>query len=139
MNRNLVLASIAIALIALGGYSYFSQPEPAAEGSGPPMVSVTVPELTAAQQQGETAYNQNCAACHGKNGAGQDGVAPPFVHRIYEPNHHGDGAFFIAAQNGVRAHHWPFGDMPPVEGVSQQDVASIVEYVRALQRANGID
>lgn len=139
MNRNLVLAGIAIALVALAGYSYFSQPEPASEGSGPPIVAVTMPELTIAQRRGEVAFNENCAACHGRNAAGQEEVAPPLVHRIYEPSHHGDQIFYLAAQNGVRQHHWPFGDMPPVEGVTQQDVASIVEYVRALQRANGIN
>jgi len=139
MNRNILLAGIVIVLVALGGYAYLSQPDPATEGSGPPIVNVTVPELTAAQKQGEIAYNQYCAACHGDNGAGQEGVAPPFVHRIYEPNHHADLAFLRAAQTGVRAHHWPFGDMPPVENVHQDDVANIVEYIRALQRANGIN
>ncbi len=60
--------------------------------------------------------------------------APPLVHKIYEPGHHADGAFLLAVSRGVRAHHWPFGDMPPVDGVSQEDVQKIVAYVRALQR-----
>ena len=47
-------------------------------------------------------------------------------------------AFLLAAKQGVRAHHWPFGDMPPVPGVSEQDVGRIVAYVRTLQKANGI-
>ncbi len=63
---------------------------------------------------------------------------PPLVHKFYEPNHHGDMAFVLAAKNGVRAHHWKFGDMPPVKGVTQGDVLNIVAYVRALQRENGI-
>ena len=138
MSRNTVLLLTAVILIAFGGYAYFSQPQPAQPGEGLPIVSVVVPTLTATAQAGEIAYNKNCASCHGKNAAGQEDVAPPLVHRIYEPNHHGDQAFFLAAQNGVRAHHWPFGNMLPVEGVTQQEVASIIEYVRALQRANGI-
>ncbi len=138
MSKWSILITLAVVAIGLGSYFYTNQPvEPKAEGA--PLVTVTIPELTPAQQTGKLAYTENCAACHGKNAAGQDGVAPPLVHKIYEPNHHGDGAFFLAAQNGVRAHHWPFGDMAPVEGVTQQDVASIIEYVRALQRANGID
>jgi hypothetical protein len=48
-------------------------------------------------------------------------------------------AFVMAAQNGVRAHHWKFGDMPPVEGVTNADILNVVAYVRALQRENGIN
>jgi len=40
---------------------------------------------------------------------------------------------------GVRGHHWPFGDMPPVEGVTRGDVTMIIAYIRELQRANGIN
>jgi len=61
------------------------------------------------------------------------------VHAIYEPGHHGDLAFKRAAMNGVRAHHWPFGNMPPVQGITRADIGAIVAYVRALQRANGIN
>ncbi len=117
---------------------FYLQSPPATPGSGPAMASVIVPELSVAEKAGEEKYNANCAACHGVNGAGQEGVAPPFMHRIYAPNHHADGAFFAAVQNGVRAHHWTFGDMPAMPGVSQRDVAEIVTYIRALQRANNI-
>ena len=65
-------------------------------------------------------------------------MGPPLVHVIYEPSHHGDAAFVLAVRPGVRAHHWPFGNMLPVEGVSDRAVADIIAYVRALQRANGI-
>lgn len=127
----------AALLLGIISYIYFNQPKPAVQ-SGVPLAMVTVPALSASEREGETAYNKSCASCHGPDAAGQDGVAPPFVHRIYEPNHHGDGAFLVAALNGVRSHHWPFGDMPPVEGVEEADVKKIIEYVRALQRANGI-
>jgi mono/diheme cytochrome c family protein len=104
------------------------------------MVDVLVPEtLSANAEIGKLAYDAKCAACHGANAAGQDGVAPPLVHKIYEPSHHGDAAFLLAAKNGVRAHHWRFGNMPPVEGVTDGDVKMIVAYVRELQRANGIN
>ena len=108
-------------------------------GPGPAMVDVTVPEtLSVNAKIGKTAFEAKCAVCHGENAAGQDGVAPPLVHKIYEPGHHGDAAFLLAAKNGVRAHHWRFGNMPPVEGVTDGDVKMIVTYVRELQRANGI-
>ena len=104
------------------------------------MAPVKVPDsFTDQEQLGKRAYDAVCAACHGANGQGQDGVAPPLVHVIYEPSHHGDRAFLLAAQNGVRGHHWPFGNMPPVEGITQADVIDIVAYIRRLQRENGID
>ena len=97
------------------------------------------PSFEEQEQLGKRAYDVVCASCHGVNGQGQDGVAPPLVHKIYEPSHHGDMAFVLAAQNGVRAHHWKFGNMPVVEGVTNEDVLNIVAYIRALQRANGIN
>ena len=108
--------------------------------SGTAMVSVVVPEtLSSNAQIGKLAFDAKCAACHGANAAGQDGVAPPLVHKIYEPSHHGDAAFLLAAKNGVRAHHWRFGNMPPVDGVTDGDVKMIVIYIRELQQANGIN
>ena len=103
-----------------------------------PIAEVRVPTLSATATAGEAVFDANCAACHGDNAAGRDGAGPPLVHKIYEPNHHSDAAFFLAARQGVRSHHWPFGNMPPVEGVSDDDVALIVAYVRELQRANGV-
>ena len=102
------------------------------------IVDVQVPELSPAARRGEELFNANCASCHGENAVGQEGVAPPLVHIIYEPSHHGDISFQLAAKNGVRAHHWPFGNMPPVKGVTEAEVAAITRYVRELQRANGI-
>lgn len=108
--------------------------------AGAPIVEVAVPaELSANAEIGKRAFEAKCAACHGANAAGQNGVAPPLVHKIYEPSHHADMAFVMAAQNGVRAHHWNFGNMPPVEGLTQGDVKMIATYVRELQRANGIN
>ncbi|MCV2866555.1 cytochrome c [Defluviimonas sp. WL0075] len=105
--------------------------------AGTAQVTVVVPPLTAEETAGQDLFNANCAACHGPNGIGTD-KGPPFLSRIYEPKHHGDMAFVIAAHQGVRAHHWQFGNMPPVQGVTDQDVLKIVTYIRALQRANGI-
>jgi len=100
-------------------------------------VAVTVPPLTGAAVKGEQVFTANCARCHGKHAAGSK-YGPPLVHRIYEPSHHGDASFFRAASQGVRAHHWKFGNMPPVPGVSGGDIRDVVAYVRALQAANGI-
>jgi len=106
---------------------------------GGPTVVVSLPaQLSTAAQKGKTLFEGNCVVCHGKNAAGTK-QGPPLVHIIYEPSHHGDPAFYRAAQRGVRQHHWPFGNMPPVPGVNQSDVTQIIAYVRELQRANGIN
>ena len=98
---------------------------------------VTVPELSQSARSGQTLFNGNCAVCHGANASGTN-VGPPLVHPYYGPGHHPDFAFKNAVQNGVPSHHWWFGDMAPLPGVSEQDVGQIICYVRELQRANGI-
>ena len=115
--------------------------EVAAGGAaGEALADVTIPAtLSDAALSGKAIFDASCAMCHGENAAGRDGAGPPLVHIIYEPNHHGDMSFLLAVQRGVRSHHWRFGDMPPVQGVSDEDVAAIVTYVRELQRANGIE
>ena len=146
----------AIAVLVIGGLatSLFAQSD---EGRDPPRVStqmhgadagrpapdpetVMVPNtLSAPAYFGQSAFDRACASCHGKNAAGGTGKGPPLVHPIYEPGHHGDTAFLRAAMTGVQAHHWDFGDMPPVEGMTDETVALIVTYIRELQRANGIE
>lgn len=101
-------------------------------------VEVTVPELSPLAQLGQFAFGQHCAHCHGDNGAGS-GKGPPLVHRIYEPHHHADAAFMRAIRFGSRAHHWRFGDMPAQKQVSDEEARAIIEFVREVQRANGIE
>lgn len=103
------------------------------------LVEITIPDLSEMARTGEEIFNRNCAICHGQNAVGVDGAGPPLVHIIYEPSHHADLSFQLAVQQGVRQHHWRFGNMPPIEGVSQTEVSAIVAYVRELQRVNGIN
>jgi mono/diheme cytochrome c family protein len=108
-----------------------------AEGA---LANVLLPDtLSQNAQIGKLAFEVKCVSCHGTNATGQAGVAPPLVHIIYEPNHHGDESFQRAAALGVRAHHWSFGNMPAVEGLTRADVKMIIAYIRELQRANGIN
>lgn len=88
-------------------------------------------------KEGEAKFNTFCSPCHGAEGSGTT-QGPPLVHKIYEPNHHADMAFQRAAAQGVRAHHWQFGDMPKIEGVTPEDVTQITGYIRWLQRQAGI-
>ena len=145
LKQSAILLVLAGALIA-GGYLMFggsdrkSTPGAASEAGGVPMVSIDLPEaLSAAAQNGKRLFDSNCIACHGPNAVGQEELGPPLVHIIYEPSHHGDEAFQRAVALGVRRHHWPFGNMAPVEGLSRNDVALIIAYIRELQRANGIN
>lgn len=88
-------------------------------------------------QEGELKFNANCSRCHGAGGVGTN-QGPPFLHKVYEPNHHGDVAFQRAVTNGVKAHHWQFGDMPKLDTVKPEDVDQIVKYIRWLQKQAGI-
>lgn len=107
---------------------------------GAALVEVKLPAALSAQAAiGKTYYDAACASCHGANAAGQDGIAPPLVHKIYEPSHHGDAAFLVAVRNGARQHHWSFGSMLPIEQkLTDDEIAAITLYVRELQRENGI-
>ena len=134
----------ACAVAATAAYTFLQSPPPE-EGtqtsttSSGTMIDVQVPELEGNALLGQRIFDVTCASCHGKNAGGTEGVAPPLVHVIYEPGHHGDEAFQRAAEFGVRSHHWRFGDMPPVEGITRSDVTMIVAYIRELQRTNGIN
>ena len=88
-------------------------------------------------QAGEERFNELCARCHGMAGRGTN-TGPPLVHKIYEPSHHADFAFMRAAMQGVRSHHWKFGNMPKISEATPDDVTQIIPYVRWLQRQAGI-
>ncbi len=132
--------------LGVGGLAYWftldtdSQVAQVPEEATLAIVEINVPKaLSVNAQVGKVAFEAKCAACHGANAVGQTDVAPPLVHKIYEPSHHADEAFQRAVSLGVRQHHWPFGIMPPVEGLTRGDVTLIIAYVRELQRANGIN
>ena len=132
------LGFLGLAAVLLGAWLWWNGDERAPVPSGAPLVTVSLPALDAVQERGRAAFETYCASCHGANAAGQAGTAPPLIHPIYEPGHHGDLAFLRAAEQGAPAHHWPFGDMPAVKGISEVEIAEIIAYIRALQRANGI-
>jgi mono/diheme cytochrome c family protein len=112
-----LVATSAVALVACGGE------QPTGE--------------TAAAAEGAQVWAANCAACHGPQGEGTT-AGPPLVHIIYEPGHHPDESFRRAVQQGVVAHHWDFGDMPPQPEVSEEEIEAAIAHVRVLQREAGI-
>ena len=130
MNRKIIVGFIAAAAVAA---VFILAPRP----SQPPDHTIAAVGPRGEDARGLALYEKSCAGCHGPGALGSD-KGPPLVHRNYEPNHHGDIAFYLAAGRGVRQHHWNFGDMKPVPGVSRDDVKLIVLYVRGLQRKAGI-
>lgn len=125
-----VLALVA-ALALAGACAEEEAPRPAPTPVASP-AATAVPIL-----DGETLFRQTCAVCHGVDLQGT-AQGPPFIDRLYHPNHHSDAAFRLAVQRGVIAHHWPFGNMPKIEGLSEQQVEAIIAYVRAQQQEAGL-
>ena len=142
-----VIAALGIGAAALAFFGRTAQEPPAdamANAAGQaapataPAVDVVVPaKFTALASDGRILFEQTCAVCHGANAAGT-GKGPPLVHDLYNPGHHDDESFVRAAAQGVRSHHWPFGDMPPQSHVTEPQARAIARYVRELQEANGI-
>ncbi len=88
--------------------------------------------------QGADLYAATCAECHGADLRGTD-EGPSFLSPVYNPNHHSDDNFRLAVQIGARQHHWRFGNMPPVEGLSEADVEAIIAFVREQQAIRGFE
>jgi mono/diheme cytochrome c family protein len=111
----------------------------AGERSDPAPASAPPPPPTPAElANGERLFDTSCASCHGDAARGT-AIGPPLVHIFYEPSHHSDAAFHLAARNGVVAHHWNYGDMPPQPKVSPEQMTEIIAYIRWLQRNAGIE
>ncbi len=103
----------------------------AEKSSGPPS------PVPAEYDAGMKKYQANCSVCHGVWGKGSK-MGPSLVHPYYKPSHHGDPAIYRAALKGARAHHWKFGDMPAVKGITTKDMDAIVPFIRWFQRESGI-
>jgi mono/diheme cytochrome c family protein len=86
---------------------------------------------------GKALFEKSCASCHGANLQGSD-KGPPMLSKSTNPRITATPAFQLAVKNGSRAHHWKFGDMAPVPGLTPDDVAQITAYVRLEQRKAGI-
>ncbi len=88
--------------------------------------------------RGTEVYATSCASCHGVDLRGTD-KGPSHLSIVYEPGHHGDQSFRSAIANGVAQHHWDFGDMEPVPGLTDEDVEAVIAFVRAEQQRQGFE
>lgn len=134
ISSNLPKIIVLIVLVGAAAIYFLDLIDPRKESI---RADVVIPELTAFAKDGKAAFDKSCASCHGANAAGTE-KGPPFVNNIYNPGHHSDTAFYLAAKNGVPQHHWPFGNMSAQPQVSDADLQAIIQYVRELQLANGI-
>jgi len=143
MNRKYLMIGVC-AVAAVATY-ILSRPAPTEEAthSATPevnaLVEIQMPLIEGNAGIGQRIFESACAACHGTNAVGVEGAGPPLIHVIYEPSHHADESFQRAVAMGVRSHHWRFGDMPPIAGLTRGDVAMVIAYIREIQRANGIN
>ena len=87
---------------------------------------------------GEQVYGEACASCHGSDLRGTD-LGPSHLSIVYEPGHHSDESFRSAISNGSPAHHWSFGDMPPVGGLDDAQVDAVIAYIRDVQEREGFE
>ena len=86
---------------------------------------------------GRSLFNNYCAGCHGLRGLGTQ-QGPPLMHQTYRSDHHADFVFHMAVRDGVRSHHWGFGDMKPLPNVTPEATEHIIAYIRQEQRKKGI-
>ena len=145
---SLGLAGLAVAVLVLAAACAGEDPEPPASTPSPPTPSTSTPtaeptptatpEARFSGTDGRSLYGQACAVCHGQNLEGTN-AGPTFLNRIYAPWHHADISFIFAVERGVRAHHWNFGNMAPVEGLTHEQVLAIIAFIREQQRAAGIE
>ena len=135
MQTKWILSAIAGAVVVtvlVYAMSSNKEKSPQSESRAPPVViDVTEPRfLNAPARLGRQLYLKKCLSCHGKSGRGSRN-GPPLV--LYRDYHHDDEKFAIAIRSGVKQHHWNFGDMPPIESVTEQEIVNVTAYIRAIQ------
>ena len=130
-----VASAVLLSMVGCGGES-----EPPHATTGPEraeQVRSSGPALSEMARAGEDLFDANCSVCHGVGATGTN-QGPTLIDRIYHPGHHGDFSIRNAVSKGVQQHHWGFGDMAPVAGVSSDELEEIICYIREIQRAGGI-
>lgn len=118
MRQALALIAIAVVIVACGGST-------GSLGDGD-------------AARGEELFTRNCVACHG---AGAMGTAngPPLVHEMYREEIFADDRIADATRNGAQQRNWSYGRMPGIGGLSDQDVADLIAYVREVQDDAGLN
>lgn len=58
---------------------------------------------------------------------------------MYAPDHHPDESFRAAITQGAEAHHWDFGDMAPVAGLTDEEIDMVIAFAREQQEIHGLE
>lgn len=127
-SRRSPLGSIAIAVLVAGVVLAACSDDTTSENTEP----------APAGDLGAQVYASSCASCHGADLRGTD-KGPSQLSIVYEPNHHTDDSFRSAIANGAPQHHWSFGDMPPVEGLTNAEVEAVIGFIRSEQERQGLE
>jgi len=150
-SRGAILWPTFIIIVAIVGLSFYAQIGiQEKQAAGPPSLSeaqILAEPAEAAPATGATGaaasagtsaagaqvFSQNCTSCHGANGQGQPGVAPPLAGNPFvtgDPN-----AVINVVENGLHGQTvmgQTFGAaMPPWKGtLSKSDLAAVITYIR---------
>lgn len=131
-----VAAAVILLAVAGGGeQGDTSLPRDPMTGKSVFSIPVQTPALVA---EGEVLYQASCATCHTVSAEGT-ALGPSHLSVIYNPDHHADAAFVRAVVGGVASHHWGFGDMLPISGLTDDDLVRIIAFVRESQRIKGFE
>ncbi len=122
------MMGISFVLIAAVLVAACSSGDPEAPGASPGQ----------ALADGASIYATSCASCHGADLGGTE-KGPSHLSIVYEPNHHPDDAFRSAIANGAPEHHWNFGAMAPVPGLTDDEVEAVIAFVRSEQERLGFE
>lgn len=119
MNRfRLTVASSTLALASLSAACSSNEPSETADGA--------------------TVYAENCASCHGADLRGTS-QGPSQLSIVYEPNHHSDDSYRAAIRNGAPQHHWGFGNMPAIQGITDDEIELVIQFIRQQQETLGFE
>src|SRR5579862_9015504 len=90
----------------------------------------------ASADAGSRIYTANCAACHQAGGTGMAGAFPPLVGHVPELLKRADGRTYIGKvllfglEGAISVNGNNFaGAMPPWGGLSDDDIAAVLNYV----------
>lgn len=87
--------------------------------------------------QGRSAFERECAACHGPLAAGTES-GPNLISVRYGRSEMADDLIYHAVLNGVPRRSAEHPGMPALPHLNQRELDSILSFLREVQRAGGI-